>query len=114
MKRVFVVLVACLLLSNNVKAEGGHPNLKSNIMTWVKQNLSYPTKAINNKEEGIVYVSFQILENNKVANVVIEQGISKALNKEALEVVSQMVLPQTYNSETPEKRYVLPIKFTIK
>lgn len=114
MRKLVLVLVVCFACINSVKAENVKPIVKSKISEWINNHLTYPESAIKNSEEGIVYVSFELLENGKVSNARIEQGISPSLNEEAISVVKAVVIKDTYSSTTPNKRYILPIKFTLK
>ena len=84
MKKLGLILVICLSWSNLSIAETIKPVLKSKISEWINTHLSYPESARLNKEEGIVYVSFELSKNGNVIKVKIEQGISPSLNSEAL------------------------------
>lgn len=87
---------------------------KVSFTEWINKNIIYPTQAIKNHEEGIVYVSFTISENGQAENVIIEEGISSALNAEAITIVSNMPLQQLYAKNDSGKTFILPIKFTLK
>ena len=111
MKKLIVVLILALPLM----ATAGNVNpVKLNFVEWIKNNITYPTQAIKNHEEGIVYVSFTISEQGRAKNVVIEEGISVTLNAEALLAVSSMPLKSKYVDSEPDKTFILPIKFILK
>ena len=111
MKKLVLVLVLSLPLM--VSAENGNP-IRKNFSNWINNNIVYPSESIKNHEEGVVYVSFTISENGQAENVSIEEGISFALNKEALLMVNTMPLTAMYEKNDPTKMYILPIKFTLK
>jgi len=111
MRKLILVLVLSLPLM--ATAGNGKP-VKLNFTEWIKKNIVYPTQAIKNREEGIVYVSFTISEDGKAENVTIESGISSALDAEALLVVNTMPLKSMYVDSEPNKNFILPIKFSLK
>lgn len=111
MKKLILILVLCAPL---MSVAGNIKPVKSNFNEWVNNNITYPTQAIKNHEEGIVYVSFTISENGEAKNVVIEEGISLALNAEALAAVTNMPLKAMFVKSDPTKTFILPIKFTLK
>ena len=94
-------------------ASGGGPN-KTNALEWLSENLSYPENAIENNEEGIVYVAFTISSEGRAENIEIEEGCSKALNQEATRAIESMPLFEMFSVDNPQKTYILPIKFTLK
>ena len=110
MKKIAIMIILGLCLPLTSMAG----NVKPNIFEWLNKNLIYPTTAVENKEAGTVYVSFIVTENGKAENVIIEHGISNALNEAALKAVNNMPLTELYNTENPEYVYVLPIRFTLK
>jgi len=116
-----LVMTLSLLMSISVfSATPGSVNGKGepkkvSLKQWFNKNLSYPEKALENKEEGIVYVSFQINQDGKAINIEIEEGISESLNEKAIELVKEMPLDDlTVNGFEEGARYVLPVKFTLK
>lgn len=88
--------------------------VKFSFSEWIKKNIIYPNQAIQNREEGIVYVSFTISENGKAENVYVEEGVSLSLNEEAMTVFNNMPLESMYVADEPAKRFIVPIKFILK
>ncbi|MFD1553349.1 hypothetical protein DNU06_06705 [Putridiphycobacter roseus] len=113
MKKLVLLIAIAFVLPITASAGNVKP-VKSKLFTWVSENLTYPTAAITNKETGVVFVSFQIDKNGKAENIQIQKGISNTLNQAAMEVVKNMPLQDIHKSETPEKEYVLPVRFTIQ
>lgn len=88
---------------------------KVSLKQWFNKNLSYPEEALKKKEEGTVYVSFQIDQFGKAIHIEIEEGISESLNEEAIQLVKEMPLDDfTSNGFTEGASYVLPVKFVLK
>ena len=111
MRKLILILVLCAPL---MSVAGNVNPVKSNFADWINKNITYPTQAIVNHEEGIVYVSFTIAENGQAENIVVEEGISSALNEEAVTAVSNMPLKSKYDENDKAKTFILPIKFTLK
>lgn len=114
MKKSILLIIVCILLPISLSAGNINPINKSKISIWLNKNLNYPASSIENREEGIVYVSFTVTENGKSENVKIKEGISNELDSEALKAVINMPLISLFDIENPNKEYVLPIKFTLK
>lgn len=116
-----LVLGLGLLLSAASFANGGNKGIvptrstSDNVRMWLASNLVYPTHAIENKEQGTVYVSFTISNDGELQNVELAHGVSPCLDKTALEMVLKMPIDQLIaGSEKIEASYIVPIKFVIK
>lgn len=98
------------------KNDGVNPvSTTKNLHGWLTENVIYPETAVENKEEGTVYVSFTISENGTVENVSIAQGVTESLNNAALDVVMKMPVNELISgSEKGDTAYIVPIKFVIK
>ena len=60
------------------------------IMTYIGNNLRYPTEAKRKKTEGKVSVEFMINENGKISDVEVVKGIGDGCDEEAVRLISQM------------------------
>lgn len=114
MKKLIIIIVCGILLPSISIAGNGEPKGAKNVFEWLNKNLNYPSEAIENHEEGIVYVSFTITNNGNAENIKVVDGISITLNNEAINAVKKMPLEEMYSKENPEKVYILPIKFVLK
>jgi len=76
----------------------------------------YPTKAVENAQQGVVMVKVYILKNGRVGNAAIEQSSGfEMLDKSALAAVSQWIFePAAYSSEVTESWFRVPVKFQLK
>ena len=106
---VIAISIPTTVMAGNVK-----PKVVSNLFAWLNTNLNYPTSAIENKEEGTVYVAFTISESGQAENIDIRAGISEALNNEAISAVMNMPLIELYDADQSDKEFILPIKFSIQ
>jgi TonB family protein len=111
MKKLILILV---LNAPLISIAGNGNPINYNFTEWINNNINYPTQAIENHEEGVVYVSFSISEKGEAENIVVEEGVSIALNNEAIVAVSKMPLESMYDENEPAKSFILPIKFTLK
>ena len=113
MKKLILITILSLSLPLLSNASGGEPN-KSKALKWLNKHISYPENAIENNEEGVVYVAFTISPQGNAENIEIEEGSSESLNQEAVRTIESMPLLEMYSEENPQKTYILPIKFTLK
>lgn len=98
----------------SVTNNGVNPG-KQVLHTWLADHAEYPANAEANREEGVVYVSFNVTPEGLVEEVMVEQGVSEDLDRAAVELVQQMpvhdLLPVTTGDNA---HYVVPIKFVIR
>ena len=83
---------------------------------YLAENIKYPASATENKEQGLIFVSFIVGKSGEVINPVILQGVYESLNAEAIRVVESMDKkwnPGKQNGEIVKVRYNLPIRFTL-
>ena len=67
------------------------PKFNGDMYAWLKDNLRYPEKAKEAKEEGIVYVNFIVNEDGTLSDFNIKRSSgSEALDEEALRVAKAM------------------------
>lgn len=85
-------------------------NTGQQVQEWVAQHVKYPETAKQNKEEGIVYVEFQV-EHGKVSSSRVLEEANPCLNDAALKVVQQ--LPSYLLKSTEKATFILPIKFNL-
>ncbi len=83
--------------------------------TYIASNLSYPETARDKGIQGVVYVSFVILETGKVSDVKVLRGIGGGCDEEAVRVVNSMPdwIPGSQRGKAVRIRYNLPIRFTL-
>ncbi len=97
-----------------VVKEPHFPGGRESLAVYVREKINYPAEAKNKGTEGTVYVAFTINEKGKVVDPEIKSGVSKALDKEALRVVSNMPTwqPAIRGSDSVSTRFGLPIHYT--
>ena len=68
------------------------------IQKFFRDNIKYPSEARNAKEEGQVLVTFTITKEGDIFNPKVTQGLSPALDAEAIRVISSM--PKWYPGQS--------------
>lgn len=93
-----------------------YPGGTDALMKYLRLNVRYPEVSREKKEQGKVVVSFIITKSGEVANVGIRDGVTEALNNEAIRVVEEMPnwTPAKHKGEVVNVAYLLPIKFHFK
>ncbi len=82
---------------------------------WVKENLRYPSEAVDNGIQGRVYVQFIIEKDGSVTNVKVIKSDDPLLDKEALRVVqsSPNWIPAKKQGRPVRKIITFPIIFKL-
>jgi len=96
--------------------EGGNEAM----MTYLKDNLKFPQDALDNQDEGLVYVDFVIGKNGTVREVEVteqtNEDVDASFRSEAARVVASMPKwsPGLQNGKAVDVKYSLPISFEIQ
>ena len=82
---------------------------------FIRDNVSYPSLAMEMGEQGIVYVSFYIELDGSLSEVRIRKGISEALDNESIRVVKSMPnwIPANYHNRAMRVNFTLPIHYRL-
>ena len=101
---------------DQVDVEPEFPGGENAMMTFLQSNIRYPAVAIQNGEQGKVYVRCIIERDGSMSNVEIAKGASPALNKESIRVVSSMPNWRAgrVKDEDVRTRIVLPIVYKLE
>ncbi|WP_372792284.1 energy transducer TonB [Lutibacter sp.] len=79
-----------LLLSKKINSQAEFPGGNKELAKYLTKNMKYPRNSRNSSSRGKVIVCFSVENDGKIANVRIEKGVNKILNKEAKRVVENM------------------------
>lgn len=90
---------------------GGEEALK----TYLKNTISYPKSELEAGVQGKVFVEFVVETDGSISDVQVIEGVSKALNEEAITVVKKMPkwIPGKQGEELKRVKFTLPIMFKI-
>lgn len=81
---------------------------------FINNNLIYPSGAIADSIEGIVYISFILRPSGDISDIKIKEGVRSDLDNECLRVVQLMRWkPQSSNKNLENVNITLPIKFDL-
>jgi protein TonB len=91
------------------------PVFNGRIDEFIKENLIYPEKAINDSIEGLVYTTFYVDTLGLTVNHKVAKGIRDDLNNEALRIVKLIKFdkPAQQNGKPIKVLYTLPVKFEL-
>ena len=86
------------------------------LQRYLSQSVRYPSLAQEQNIQGTVYLTFIINKEGKVENVSILRGVDKALDNEALRVVSSLPTwkPGRQNGRPVKVSFQVPIKFQLQ
>lgn len=86
------------------------------LMKWLSENAKYPEDAYQNDIQGRVVVKFIIRKDGTVEDAVIQKGVCKSLDMEALRVVRSMPkwIPAKNNGVNVHSWFKIPITFSLK
>ena len=93
-----------------------YPGGTDALMHYLRTTVRYPVVAVEKGEQGRVVVKFVITKNGEIANVDIRDGVTEALNNEAIRVVEAMPnwVPGKHEGEAVNVVYYLPVKFALR
>ena len=92
------------------------PGGDNELLKYIADNTRYPESAIANNISGRVIVKFCITETGKVDKATVLKGIDKALDAEAIRVVSSIpaFVPGSNKGITVPVWYMVPVAFSLK
>jgi len=100
-----------------VKAEfpSDNKNGAKALEAYIFKNINYPQIAIDNNDQGNVYLQFVIEKDGSIRDIVVLLGVSKELDNEAKRLVRNMPkwIPAEVYGKKVVSRYVLPIRFKL-
>ena len=91
------------------------PGGEEAMMSWIGNNVRYPSEAIAQKISGLVYVSFTVGATGKVSNVQINKSVHPLLDAEALRVIGSMPYwkPGRQHGQPVDVGYKVPVEFKL-
>ncbi len=86
------------------------------LLSFIKGNLKYPQKAIDEQTEGRVIVQFVIDKTGKVSSPEVIRGVTSELDQAALDIVSALPdwKPGEQDGQKVNVKYTLPVVFKLK
>ncbi|MEW6470383.1 MAG: TonB family protein [Bacteroidota bacterium] len=86
------------------------------LMAFLKKNIKYPQRAVEESLTGTVHVSFVVDENGKIKDVKCLNALGLGCDQEAMRVIKMMPdwTPGVYQGENVPVMYKVPVRFKIK
>ncbi|MBC8487354.1 MAG: energy transducer TonB [Bacteroidetes bacterium] len=121
MKRVVVILTVLILIFEDfslVAQEISPPvcyGKKRLLKEFIKEEMIYPQKALQNKTEGTVVLSFIVKPDGSTTDLKITKSVSKEIDKEATRIFNKILwYPATELGKPIAYLHLFEIKFSIK
>lgn len=91
------------------------PGGEDAMMSWIVNNVRYPSEAIAQKISGLVYVSFTVGATGKVSNAQISKSVHPLLDAEALRVIGSMPSwkPGRQHGQPVDVGFSVPVEFKL-
>ncbi len=85
------------------------------MVSWIVNNVRYPSEAIAQKISGLVYVSFTVSATGKVSNAQISKSVHPLLDTEALRVIGSMPYwkPGRQHGQPVDVGFSVPVEFNL-
>ena len=85
------------------------------LLSFIKGNLKYPQKAIDEQTEGRVIIRFVVNSNGEISDPTILKGINKNLDQAAIDVINKLPRwkPGQQDGQPVSVRFTLPIVFKL-
>lgn len=81
----------------------------------IRSKIKYPRSEIRNRNEGMVFISFEVSEKGVFSNIKVVQGVSPNLDEEAQRVISLIpnISPAIYNGRPAKMTMTIPVSFKL-
>jgi len=83
------------------------------MLSWLQNNVKYPTEAVKNKIQGRVVVQFIVEKDGSVSGVTVVRSVDPLLDREAARVVGSMPkwTPGKQKGQPVRVKYTVPVVF---
>jgi len=95
--------------------EPAYPGGDEAMQAFIKENITYPEEAKNNKEQGRVFVKFFVEKDGSITEISIVRGVSPSLDAEAIRIIELMPkwIPGEQFGRPVRFHVVVPIAFKL-
>ena len=93
-----------------------YPGGETKLLSYLTENIKYPVKSIEKKEQGRVIVDFIVEKDGSLSNIHVLKSITPRLDAEAIRVVKSMPkwIPGKQRGKSVRVKYTCPIIFKMK
>ncbi len=94
----------------NIKTLSG-----KSVTRFLAENYNFPDEALEQEISGTIYIQFIVEKDGSVSNVMIERGLCKVCDEEAVRVVKRLRVNPVLIDGKPERvRYRVPIRLVLE
>lgn len=94
----------------NIKTLSG-----KSVTRFLAENYNFPDEALEQEITGTIYIQFIVEKDGSVSNVMIERGLCKVCDEEAVRVVKRLRVNPVLIDGKPERvRYRVPIRLVLE
>ena len=94
----------------NIKTLSG-----KSVTRFLAENYNFPAEALEQEISGTIYIQFIVEKDGSVSNVMIERGLCKVCDEEAVRVVKRLRVNPVLIDGKPERvRYRVPIRLALE
>ncbi len=117
-----IILISCVQLksqTNVIANPGEHISAenyggKVELKRFLEQEMNYPEKALQNKEQGTVELQFVVDKQGKVSRLKVKESVSEELDEEAIRLHSMLLFkPSYYIGDKVSTYSTLKIDFSV-
>lgn len=96
--------------------EAQYPGGAEAMKKYLAKNIRYPEVSMVNGEQGKVYVQFVIEKDGSLTQIEVLRGVSEAIDKETIRVISTMPkwTPAIYKRKYVRARARIPINYKLE
>ncbi len=86
-----------------------------NLISFVQKNVVYPEDALENGDEGKVYIGFVVNKEGDVEDVKILRGVTPSIDQAAINSVKQLpkFTPAYQDGKNVKLKYTIPVNFKL-
>jgi TonB family protein len=111
-----MVIMFFLPMANGQGYESPHTRMSNNLVKqFINTHIEYPEKSIVNKEEGTVFINFNLDKRGNTSNIRVTQSVSRAIDSAALHLFRLIIWSPAKNyGKAVESESYFKIKYKIK
>lgn len=98
-----------------IDEEPQFPGGEAALLRFIAEHIRYPQSAVNDEIQGVVYLRFVVNEDGSVGDVVVDKGLQKDCDEEAIRVVKSFprFKPAKQEGKPVKCWFSLPIRYTL-
>jgi TonB family protein len=112
---VFALMMISISTFTQTLNHAGNYGGKQQLKDFIREEMVYPEKALKDKTEGTVVLSFIVDKEGKIQDLQVKHSISPEIDDEALRILGLLLWdPAEYRGMTLDEQNEMEVDFTIK